>query len=177
MKLHRLVFLFPALLVLGACESRINLDEARYWERSDVREATYLEEPKAQNMLHKDIADCVVSMRELEREQAIRHAIPGDTGPDGVVPDPATAEGSLAQWDTPDHKGYLRAEHSDSHDFENCMQAKGWDRLEYMPYDVADRARKNYMETVYGERLERERREKARIVRENEETDWDKLNR
>ncbi len=30
------------------------------------------------------------------------------------------------------------------------MQAKGWQRMEHVPYDVASRSRQNYIETLTG---------------------------
>ncbi len=122
--------------------------KSQYWERANVSESTYMEGPKAQQMLQRDIARCVTELRELSRLGALRQAMPGNTDPYGHVPDPSTPEGSLAQWETPERDGALYAEHSDYHDFETCMQAKGWARVENVPYETAERARKTYVESI-----------------------------
>ena len=155
-KILSLVFAGSLIVGLAACASesidrQSLMDEAHFWERARVTETAYMEGPKVQQMLNRDIARCVTELRELERLGMIRHTTPADNYPDGSTPDPDTPEGALAQWDTPEHDGYLRAEHLPYHDFETCMQAKGWERLEYVPYDVANESRKNYIKTVLGE--------------------------
>lgn len=138
-----------AAIALSACNMQpVDLQKGYYWQRASVTEAAYMEGPKSQQMLNRDISRCVVEIRELERLGAIRVATPGDTARNGQAPDPGTPAGSLAQWDTPERDGYLRAEHLDYHDFETCMIAKGWERVEHVPYDVAERARETYVETI-----------------------------
>lgn len=78
-------------------------------------------------MLSRDIARCVVELRELERLGAVRDAIPEYV--DGVVL--SESEARLAGWDTPERDKTF-AEHSDYIDFEGCMIAKGWERLSNM---------------------------------------------
>ncbi|MBI4030731.1 MAG: hypothetical protein HY370_03575 [Proteobacteria bacterium] len=166
-----------ALIGLAACdtysEDRLLMD-ARYWQRANVREATYMEGPKAQQMLHRDISRCVTELRELDRLGSLHHALPGETTKYGEVPDPSMPEGAMDQWETPQRDGMLRAEMLPYHDFETCMQAKGWERLEYMPYEMADRARENYLDTIIGERYRSKHGE--RDVTSEEEGDWDNLN-
>lgn len=146
------------MLVLGltACESRrvSKLDlmtSPNYWQRAEATSAIYQRGPKAQQMLNRDISRCVTELRELERLGAIRYATPGEMAPNGTVPDPNTPDGALAQYDTPERDGYLRAEGLPYHDFEGCMQAKGWERIEHVPYDVAEQSRKDYIKAVTGE--------------------------
>ena len=103
---------------------------------------------KAQQTLHKDIADCVTEIDELERLGPLREAIPADTQ-NGQVPDPNSADGKLRRWYTPKRDGHLYSEHFNYVDFEGCMDYKGWERLEAMPYDRAKIARDDYMENVY----------------------------
>ncbi len=140
-------FAAMAVLFLGACEHyqsspSVDIDkEGQYWQRSVVSEAIYQQGPKVQQMLNRDIARCVVELRELERLGAVKNAIP--TTLKGRVLDPDQRE--LDNWDEPERDEHLYAEHSDYHDFEGCMLAKGWERTLYVPYDVAEKSRENYL--------------------------------
>lgn len=113
----------------------------QYWQRVSTASAIYTRGPKAQQILNRDIARCVVELRELERLGAVKDAIPEYA--EGLVLSEAEAE--LAKWDTPERDEHLFAEHSDYHDFEGCMLAKGWERIKYVPFDVAKEAQKNYL--------------------------------
>lgn len=148
-----------ALLGLAACDtmpkstaSQIETANGHYWQRSEASSATWQRGPKAQQLLFKDIARCTNEVKELQRLGAIRNAIPADADQNGNVPDPQTPEGRMAKWETPERDGYMLAEHSDYHDFESCMQFAGWERVQYLPYDVATEARENYVETILTER-------------------------
>jgi hypothetical protein len=101
-------------------------------------------------MLHRDISRCVTELREQDRLTSLRNSLPADNNESGNPPDTATAQGDLNQWATPERDGYLLAEMSDYHDFEQCMQAKGWQRMEHVPFDVATKSRENYIETLTG---------------------------
>lgn len=140
-----------SVAVLTACASEPKIEDAQYWQRSSVTSAIYLEGPKAQQTLHEDITTCTNEINELQRLGAIRRAIPAETV-NGQVPDPETPQGRMAEWDSPERDGYLRAEHSDYHDFETCMMAKGWERVEYLPYATADRARQEYLNNMNKDR-------------------------
>lgn len=146
------VLLGVSTLALVACAddvtSRTALAQAKYWERSDATSSVYLEGPKAQQMLQRDIARCVTDIRELERLGMIRHATPADPEPSGGVPDLSTPEGALEQYETPRRDHYLYSEYYDYHDFETCMKAKGWERVQYLPYDRAVQSRSDYLETI-----------------------------
>lgn len=165
-----------ACLGLAACNALPPVEEAYYWGRTDVTEAAYLEGPKAQQMLHRDISRCVVEIREMERLGSLRNVLPADTRKYGIVPDPATAQGQLAEWETPTRDGYLRAEFSDYQDFETCMQAKGWQRMEHMPFEMAERSRKNYLQTIRGQSYQSKTAGAKTNVSDKKETEWDKLN-
>jgi hypothetical protein len=82
-------------------------------------------------------------LRELERLGAIKDAIPEYA--EGLVLSDAEAE--LAKWDTPERDEHLFAEHHDYHDFEGCMLAKGWERVQHLPFNVVDEAQKNYIKS------------------------------
>lgn len=141
-----------ALAGLSACGAQPkDLYNAYYWQRSNVSEGAYMEGPKAQQMLNRDISRCVVEIRELERLDAIRYVTPAEIEENGELMDWDAPEQNMADWESPERDGYLRAEHLEYHDFETCMIAKGWERVEYLPYDVADEARGNYVETIDGQ--------------------------
>ncbi len=131
--------------------------------------------PKVQQMLNRDISRCVVEIRELERLGAIRVAMPADAGEDGMIEDPDSPEGALAAWETPEREGDLRAEHLDYHDFETCMIDKGWERVEYMPYDMARKSRANYAETILGESFRTKIRERQ-MQEEKQKSAYEDLN-
>ena len=169
-----------ALLGLSACDAtyseRQALEtDARFWQRADVSEATYMEGPKVQQMLHRDIARCVTELKELERLGTLRTVIPAETMINGEVPDPQSPEGSMAQWETPKRDGALRTEFSDYSDFETCMHTKGWERVQHLPYDVAERARETYVKTIMHEQYRTKAGERERSASEPE-GDFDHLN-
>ncbi|MCB1680525.1 MAG: hypothetical protein H6858_02570 [Rhodospirillales bacterium] len=125
----------------------------QYWQRVSTSSAIFLRGPKAQQMLNRDIARCVVELRELERLGAVKNAIPEYA--DGLVL--SEDEMRLAGWDTPERDEQLFAEHSDYQDFEGCMLSKGWERIKYVPYDVAYQSRENYLDAhvKYADRLKK----------------------
>ncbi len=142
-----------SVLGLAACAASTNLEDAQYWERKNSTSSLYLRGPKAQQTLHKDIAACVNDINELERLGALREAIPANSD-NGRVPDQTTPEGRMANWDSPERDGFLYAEQLDYHDFEGCMDYKGWERVEHLPYEQAKTARGEYLQTVYGQRFQ-----------------------
>ncbi len=139
-----------SLVVLGACTVRPDLDRADYWQRAEGSSALYLQGPKAQQQLHIDIATCTNEINEIRRLEKVRTAIPADE----------VGAGTLEDWDTPSRDGYLYAEHHMYHDFETCMQAKGWQRSAYLPYTEMEKANREY---VRGQK----RKEAAARDREN----------
>lgn len=144
-----------AVLTLAACDTmpRTTVETANghYWQRAEASSAIWQRGPKAQQKLFTDIARCTNEVKELQRLGAIRAVTPADPDHNGNTPDPETAKGRLAGWETPERDGYLYAEHSDYHDFETCMQFAGWERVEHLPYDVATEARETYVETILTE--------------------------
>lgn len=130
----------------------------QYWQRVSTSSALYLRGPKAQQMLNRDIAKCVVELRELERLGAVRDAIPEYA--EGLVM--SEEEARLNGWDTPERDRDLYAEHEDYIDFEGCMLSKGWERIKYVPYDTAGQAQENYKRTHVEYRREQESRAKSK---------------
>ena len=144
-----LIASLSAATILGACQVPFKMEDAQYWQRKNATSALYLRGPKAQQSLHMDIVTCVNEISELERVGAIRKAIPADTR-DGYVPNPKEPEGKMAGWDSPKRDGYLYNEHLPYTDFETCMDTKGWERVEALPYSQADIARRDYLRSVKG---------------------------
>lgn len=141
-------FLFSTFIIIFSLPAIAGVNEAieergQYWQRVHTSSALYLRGPKAQQMLNRDIARCVVELRELERLGAVKDAIPEYA--EGVVLNSDEAE--LHGVDFPERDKDLYAEHSDYIDFEGCMLANGWERIKYVPYDVAIQAHENYKKT------------------------------
>ncbi|MBX2834013.1 MAG: hypothetical protein KTR28_03480 [Micavibrio sp.] len=138
------IFALGLLVTVGlsACgTSRDNLKEAQFWQRTASSDALYMQGPKAQQILHRDIARCVTELRELERMGAVKNAIPA--GVDGHVL--TEEEQYLAEWDSPERNKDLFAEHTNYSDFEGCMDDKGWQRVEHVPYKTGIKGRNNYL--------------------------------
>lgn len=134
-----------AVLTLAACAVAHPVQDVvdgQYWQRINTSESIYMQGPKAMQLLNRSIARCVVELREFERLGMVRNAIPADI--EGRVLDPD--QQNLDDWDAPERDGVLFAEHFDYQDFEGCMYAKGWERVEYLPYDVSIRSRAQYLE-------------------------------
>ena len=136
-----------ALILSSPAQAGINdkiEKKGQYWQRASVSSALYVRGPKAQQMLNRDIARCVVELRELERLGAVRNPIPAHAD-SGIVM--SSGEAELEGYDMPERDKDLFAEHSDYVDFEGCMLAQGWQRVKYVPYDVAKQAQENYKKT------------------------------
>ena len=132
------------ILTTTACEThknkRILEKDGHYWQRVETTSAIYLRGPKAQQTLNKNISQCVVEVKELERLGAIQKAMPGKSKSD-------KAREKLSEFETPDRIGFQRREYLEYNDFESCMTAKGWERIKFVPYDVADRALDTFQRT------------------------------
>lgn len=132
-----------SLLAVAACEStEPKQPNAAYWQRADIHSALYMRGPKAQHQLHKDIAECVTSVKELSRLGSIRDANP----PSGIEMNTNLAK----DWQSPQGDGPLHAEFFDYVDFESCMTHKGWSRTAYVKPEVMERAKANYNTTILG---------------------------
>lgn len=118
--------------------------EGQYWQRISVSSAIYTVGPKAQQMLNRDIARCVVELRELERLGAVIEPIPTYASENVVLSDD---EARMIGFETPERDKELFREHSDYIDFEGCMISKGWQRVKYVPFKVAAQAKENYKKT------------------------------
>ena len=171
-----------ALTMMTACSTSSEpvppqhiFKDPHFWQRTETSSMIYQRGPKAQQMLNRDISRCVTEIRELDRLGALRTATPGDTKANGMVPDPKTPEGAMDQWETPERDGYLRSEYLEYHDFETCMMAKGWERIEHVPYDVAEQGRSDYIEAITGEQYRTRTRQREPFMTAPE-GDFDNLN-
>jgi hypothetical protein len=130
-----------ALLTIAACSGQMSeIPNGHYWEVMDATKLPYKRGPEAQIALDRDISRCVVDLRELQDTTALRTSIPANESARGLNYDQQRG----ADWDTPEHDGALLAEHTDYPDFEICMKDKGWKRVTYVPYKVADEATANW---------------------------------
>lgn len=145
--MRNFAFIMIAAVTVAGCSSTPmswRLQNADFWQRADIRTATYLDGVEAQRLLNRDIARCTVDIKEQERLAALRNAMPAE----GRGVDPNSANGYMAGWDTPERDGYLHAEHYPYHNFETCMMYRGWERTATVPPDVAQRSRNAWMDHV-----------------------------
>lgn len=151
MVLSRLLFIGSvSLAVLAACSGspqrqEIKMEGAEYWQRKNAPSAIYMQGPKAQQRLHMDISACVSTLSEMRNLEQVRRVIPTTYQNGNAVEPRPDAQQKLDSWDTPERDGFLYAEHADYHDFETCMMSKGWERVQYLPYDDAEKARQQYL--------------------------------
>lgn len=131
-----------AALALWGCSSTRTppLDNAQYWQKVNTSEVVYARGPKAQQQLNRDIAHCVSEVRELVRLGALREEEITRTKTTLRNPD----EYELRKWEDPERDRYMFTEHSNYQDFEGCMLASGWERVKYVPYDVAKESKDDY---------------------------------
>lgn len=115
---------------------------ADYWQRADRVSAQYMTGPKAQHQLHTDLSSCVAEVREMVRLGSIREASP----PKGLGVD-ADLKGG---WNSATRNGPLYMEYTPYQDFDGCMMAKGWERVDFVKPVIADRAAHNYNGTILG---------------------------
>lgn len=129
--------------VLSACGPTKHLPqkEPQFWQRISSSSAIWQRGPKAQQLLHRDIARCVTETKELERIGALRNAIPLDPADRVLDPDAQ----ALARYQTPERDGDLLAEYTAYQDFDGCMMAKGWERTAHVPYAVRELAHENHI--------------------------------
>jgi len=145
MKTNR-IFLFlgiSALAITAGCSAtkKAKIDNsAQYWQRVAASESTYLNGPKAQQLLNRDIARCVTELRELERLGQVKNAIPMDRKNKILSPDDYNAKHKS----TIERDGYLFGEHKNYSDFEGCMGEQGWERTRFITPRAESYAAKNY---------------------------------
>jgi len=130
---------------LVACGSnKVDLTTAQYWQRANASEAVYQRGPKAQQMVQRDISRCVSELRELERLGYIKDAFPSVN----TEPNLRDEQIKLNGWETPERDGYLLNESATYYDFEECMSARGWERVAYLPYKTKARSQEAYIKSL-----------------------------
>ncbi|MFK7838794.1 MAG: hypothetical protein AB8B83_00550 [Bdellovibrionales bacterium] len=139
------IFLFlgiSTLAITTGCEMmpKPKVENAQFWQRINASETVYINGPKAQQLLNRDISKCVTELRELERLGQIKNSIPMDVRGNVLPPD----EKQLRQIDSPERDGYLFAEHKNYESFDGCMLYNGWERTQSVNYETARRAEKNF---------------------------------
>ncbi len=143
-------FFVPLLVIsattLVACggSKKVDFKDAQYWQRTNASESIYQRGPKAQQMIQRDISRCVSELHELERIGTIKNAFPAPN----INPDLTDEQITLQTWETPERDGYLLNEASVSYDFEECMDARGWERVAHLPYKTKTRSENNYVEAL-----------------------------
>ncbi len=139
------IALFATLAIAGCESAPKNPQNFQYWQRTSVSSAIYMQGPKAQQSLHRDIARCVSEVRELEHLNKTKNALITDPKT-GRLTDPDKKK--LAGYDTPEYNSYLLSEHSNYHDFDSCMIYKGWQRTQNVSYEISERARDGYLDSL-----------------------------
>lgn len=110
----------------------------QYWQRTSVADAAYQQGVLAQEMLNRNIAECISKIKTLENLGELKNGFPRDGKSAGEraydrLANPPPISASI------DELGRYR-------DFDGCMAQKGWERVKYVPYGVAHDARKIYIQ-------------------------------
>lgn len=132
-------------LGLGACAWQPPVTNEAYWQRVEENSALWMTGPKAQQELEQNIATCVREIDELVELDALRETTPPDTHSEYLRS--LDDSGDLDYYDTPTRLGKHMVSHTDFHDFESCMRSKGWERVKYVRYQTALKAKNTYKDT------------------------------
>lgn len=135
------------LLAVTACSTDRLESTKNYWQRRDTQSALYLTGPKAQATLHKDIAECVNNLQELQRLGVLRDAVPPDSARN-QVPDQIPTNAKMATNDSPQRDGPLYAEYYNYQDFEGCMKNMGWERTTVVTPEARTDAKDNWIRSM-----------------------------
>jgi hypothetical protein len=139
----RFAVLAVSVLTLAACANK----EFHYWQKTDPSDALYLKGVKAQQMLEQDISVCVHSVIELTKLADVRTGTTAQMY--GKDQKQITDEMErLPAWDVPEYIRDLRVDHTDFHDFDGCMNYKGWERVKYVGPQPERRANRVYDATA-----------------------------
>lgn len=143
-----------AALSLAACNSPANsrkyyTDSAAYWQRASTAGVVHMDGPKAQQTLQRDIARCYTEVKELETLGTLRNALPPANT---RYRNPQSQEQQLSQWERDPSQKYALAEKGTFQNFNGCMVEKGWERVEYLPYDISKKDRGEYTDSIKTQR-------------------------
>lgn len=144
------LLIFSCATLTAACAAKPKKlpQDAAYWQRKEASSQIYLTGPKAQHTLNRDIANCTVEIRELQRLGSLRQATPPNTR--RPRSDGAPRGGYVAGYDTPEYDKNVYAAYFEYSDFEGCMREKGWQRVNYVAPEVADDSERNFLRSVFG---------------------------
>ncbi len=149
--------LFAILLcaaLLSACASQPPRPaklkpDAYYWQRVDAASSALMQGPKAQQMLERDMANCALEIRELEKLAAIRHIPPKQRKYERR---PTRKQSEIARTADKTHTDpVVRAPYLPYHDFQACMNYKGWELLEEDKYEIAEEDAQDYADRIINE--------------------------
>lgn len=143
MRLKQIILVGCAVAALSGCSSN---REYHYWQKRDPSSALYLTGVKAQQMLEQDISECVHVVIELTKLADRREKIPAPFQALGSYDQKQVTDemGNLPRWDVPEYIRDLRVDHTDFHDFDGCMNYKGWQRVKYVAPEAERRANEVY---------------------------------
>lgn len=144
--MKKFMVLGAGLLALAACSTN---SEYHYWQRTDPNSALYLTGVKAQQMLEQDISYCVYNIIELSKLSDVRGNVPSSfQALNNYDQKRAMQEMSnLPRWDVPEYIRNLRVDHTEYHDFDGCMDYKGWRRVRYVAPKDEMRSKEIYKDT------------------------------
>lgn len=145
--MNKFLVIGASMLAISACSTD---HERHYWQRNDPNSAIYLTGVKAQQMLEQDIATCVHEIIELTKLGDVRGQVPGTFQPLGSYDQKQATQqmSNLPRWDVPEYIKDLRVDHSDYHDFDGCMDYKGWSRVRYVGPQAEFRSQEIYDDTA-----------------------------
>lgn len=136
-------------LALAACTLRPaphpEKPEAYYWQRVSASSPLLLQGPKAQQMLDEDIAVCDSELYELERLGAISVRRSAPEAESGYRSDTGMER-------TRRFEEVVRAVHLPYHDLNGCMAYKGWERVDDIPYSLAEEDQEEYADRIIRQR-------------------------
>lgn len=137
MKKTKMMIAALGLLAVSGCVWNAPTKQA-YWQRVEDNSALWMTGPKAQQVLDEHIASCVRQVDEMVELGALRETMPPDTHSE--YHRALKASGDLDYYDTPTRYGEMRVAHHDFHDFDSCMRYMGWERVNFVRYQVAKQA-------------------------------------
>lgn len=138
--MRKTILLLTAVIIISGCTVKHKPTGEDYWQRIEDASALYLTGPKAQQILEQNIAGCVREIDELVYLEAVREDTPPETRNEYLRA--LDAAEPTAHWDSPSHLRDLRIDHTDFHDFDSCMNFKGWERVAYVRYPASQKAQR-----------------------------------
>jgi hypothetical protein len=141
------------ILLLGVCLTLLSGcadNEKHFWQRTDPNSAIYLTGVKAQQALEQDISECVHTIIELAKLDDVRRQVPSGADRLGSYDQKQATDdmSKLPLWDVPEYIRALRVDHTDFHDFDGCMEYKGWTRVRYVGPADEIRSKEIYDDTA-----------------------------